>query len=136
MDNKAIAKYFYEKVVSENLLDEVSKYASEDCVVNFCEKIIPIGSEGMKQHLVDIRKTYPEYSMKITRQFTDGDYVISEFIMTGTHEGEWLGIKPTHKKLSFDGINIDKIVNGKIIEHGGAVNTFQTFWENGLIMAK
>ncbi len=52
---------------------------------------------------------------------------------TGTHEGEWLGIKPTHKKLSFSGINIDKIVDGKIVEHGGAVNTFETLWENGLI---
>ncbi len=31
------------------------------------------------------------------------------------------------------GVDIDKIVNGKIVEHGGAVNTFDAFWENGLI---
>lgn len=135
MYNKEIAKHFYEVIVSENLLDEVAQYVSENCVLNMNGKIIPMGFEGMKEHLVAVRKTYPVYSMKITRQFSDGDYVISEFIMTGTHEGEWLGIKPTHKKLSFSGINIDKISDGKIVEHGGAVNTFETLWENGLIKA-
>ena len=135
MDNKLIAKHFYEVVVSENLLDEVSKFVSENCVLNMNGKIISIGFEGMKEHFIAVRKTYPEYSMKITRQFSDGDYVISEFIMTGMHEGEWLGIKPTYKKLSFGGINIDKFLGGKIVEHGGAVNTFETFWKNNLIKA-
>ena len=87
----------------------------------------------MKEHLIAVRKTYPDYSMKIVRQFVDGDYVISEFIMTGVHEGKWLGMKPTYKKLSFTGVNIDKIVDGKIVEHGGAVNTFETLWKNGLV---
>lgn len=53
--------------------------------------------------------------------------------MTGTHEGEWIGIKPTHKKLSFTGVNIDRVINGKIIEHGGSVNTFETLLEANLI---
>jgi len=30
-------------------------------------------------------------------------------------------------------VNIDKIVEGKIVEHSGAANTFEAFWENGLI---
>ena len=135
MDNKAIVKYFYEVIASENCLDEVSEYISRNCVLNMNGKIISMGFEGMIEHLKAVRRTYPEYSMKITRQFIDSDYVISEFIMTGTHEGEWLGMKPTHKELSFSGINIDKITDVKIVEHGGAVNTFETFWENGLIQA-
>ena len=84
MDNKSIAKHFYEVVVSENLLNELSQYVSENCVLNMNGKIIPIGFEDMKDHLVAVRKTYPTYSMKITRP--EGDYVIS--VMTGTHEGE------------------------------------------------
>ena len=51
MNNKAIAKHFYEVIVSENLLYEVSKYVSENCVLNMGGKIIPIGFEGMKEHL-------------------------------------------------------------------------------------
>ena len=92
MENKDIVTYFYETVVSENLLDQVSQYVSESCVVKAGETIIHVGVDGMKQHLIDVKKTYPDYTMKIIKQYADGDYVISEFIMEGTHEGEWIGI--------------------------------------------
>ena len=105
MKDKMIVKNFYEKIVSENRLEELPKYVSENCVLNLGDKIVPLGLDGMKQHLVAVKRTYPDYTMKIVRQFSDKEYVISEFIMTGTHEGEWIGIKPTHKKLSFTGVN-------------------------------
>ena len=133
MEKKDIVKYFYETVVSENLLDEVPHYVSEDGVVKSGETLLPVGVSGMKQHLAEVKKTYPDYTMKIIKQYTDGDYVISEFIMEGTHEGEWIGIKPTHKRLSFTGVDIDKVIDGKIVEHGGAVNTFDTLYEHHLI---
>ena len=56
---------------------------------------IHIGIVGMRKHLVALKETYPDYAMKIIRQYSDGDYVISEFIMRGTHKGEFIGIKPT-----------------------------------------
>jgi predicted ester cyclase len=71
--------------------------------------------------------------MRIIRQHCDGEYVISEFIMQGKHEGQWIGIKPTGRTLSFNGVDIDRMVDGKIVEHGGAVNTFETLLENRLI---
>ena len=133
MENKDIVTYFYETVVSENLLDQVSQYVSESCVVKAGETIIHVGVDGMKQHLIDVKKTYPDYTMKIIKQYADGDYVISEFIMEGTHEGEWIGIKPTHKRLSFTGVDIDKVIDGKIVDHGGAVNNFEKLYEHHLI---
>lgn len=96
MDNKGIVKYFYEVIVSENKLDELSKYISEDCVQRIGEKTIFIGVEGMKEHLMAAKKTYPDYNMKIIRQYAADDYVISD-------------------------------------EHGGAANTFETFFEHHLI---
>ena len=133
MKNKDIVKYFYEVIVSENLLDELSKYISEDCVQRAGEKEIFIGINGMKQHLVALKKTYPDYTMKIIRQYVTDDYVISEFIMRGTHKGEFIGITPTNKVLEITGVDIDKVIDGKIVEHGGATNTFETFFEHHLI---
>ena len=99
------------------------------------EELIHIGLEGMREHLIAVKNTYPDYSMKIIRQYCEGDYVISEFIMEGTHKGEWLGINPTGKRLTFTGVDIDKVLDGKIVEHGGAVNTFETLFEAGMIGA-
>ena len=122
-----------ESIVSENRLEELPQYVSETCVLLGGGEKVSLGVSGMKAHLMAVKETYPDYSMRIIRQYEDGDYVISEFIMEGTHEGEWLGIKPTHKRLSFIGVDIDKVTDGKIVEHGGAVNTFETLYEQGLI---
>lgn len=132
-ENKEIIKYFYEVIVSGNRLEELPKYVSEDCIWKIGKKVDPIGLNGMKQHLLTIRKTYPDYIMEIIRQYSDGDYVISEFMIQGTHRGEFAGIKPTNRQLLFTGVEIDKVIDGKIVEHGGAINTFGTFLEHRLI---
>ena len=133
MDIKEKIKYFYENVTSNNLIDEFPQYVSNKCTIRMGEKIIPVGLDGMKQHLIDVRKTYPDLKMTIIRQYCDAEYVISEFIVEGTHKGEWLGMKPTGKKLLFTGVDIDKIEDEKIIEHGGAMNTFETLFEEKII---
>ena len=133
MNNKEVIKYFYEVVVSENLLDELPQYISEDCVQKVDKNEIFIGINGMRKHLEAVKKTYPDYTMDIIRQFEDGETVISEFIMRGTHKGKFIGITPTNKVLEITGVDIDKVIDGKIVEHGGATNTFETFFEHHLI---
>lgn len=123
MNNKEKIKYFYEYITSNDLVDEIEKYVANNCVTRIGEEILPI---GMRQHIIDVRKTYPDLKMSIIRQYCDGDYIISEFIAEGTHEGEWLGMIPTGKKLTFTGVNIDKMTDGKIVEHGGSMSTFET----------
>ena len=128
-------KYFYETIISENQIERMAEFISPECCVKMGEKLIPVGIDGMKEHIKATKQTYPDYRMKIIKQFCDGDYVISEFIMAGTHKGEWIGIKPTGKRLVFTGVDIDKVIDGLIVEHGGAVNTFETLFEAGMIGA-
>ena len=128
-------KYFYETIISENQIERMEEFVSPGCCVKIGEKLIPVGIDGMKEHIQATKQTYPDYRMKITKQFCDGDYVISEFIMEGTHKGEWIGIKPTGKRLVFTGVDIDKVIDGLIVEHSGAVNTFETLFEAGMIGA-
>lgn len=133
MNNKERIKYFYEVIVSENRIDQLSQFVADDCVLNTGTASAAMGLAGMGEHLLAVKKTYPDCTMKILRQFEDGNYVISEFLMKGTHRGEFLRIAPTGKSLQITGVNIDKVENGKITEHGGAANTFETFFEHGLI---
>lgn len=133
MDVKERLKYFYEVITTEHLLDQLPDYVSADCVLRVGEDAFPIGIDGMRRHMIDVRGTYPDFQMKIIRQFCDGDYVISEFTAQGTHQGEWLGMKPSGKKILLTGVDVDKVADGKIVEHGGAVNTFEALFDAGLI---
>lgn len=134
MNIKEKIKYFYEIIVSNRLIDNISEYVSEYCTQRIGQEIIPMGIEGMREHIIGVKKTYPDFKMDIIRQYMDKEYIISEFIVEGRHEGEWLGIKPTGKLLTFTGVDIDKIKNGKIIEHGGAMNTFDTLFKENIII--
>ena len=133
MERKELVKYFYEKVFSQNLIDNLHHYITQGCTYRIGEKIYDIGLEGMKQHIVEVKKTYPDFKIRVINQYCENDYVITEIIAEGTHLGEFLGIKPTGKKLTFTGVDIDKIKNSKIVEHGGAINTFETFIQEGVI---
>lgn len=54
--------------------------------------------------------------------------------MTGTHCGEWPpGAKPTNKPVRITAVNVDRIRQGRIVEHGGAANELKAFIEIGLI---
>jgi predicted ester cyclase len=44
-----------------------------------------------------------------------------------------MGIKPTGKNVTFTGVNVDKVINGKIVEHGGAANLLNKFLEIGAV---
>jgi predicted ester cyclase len=48
----------------------------------------------------------------------EGDKVALHVINTGTHKGEFLGVPPTDKKVSFVGVDILTIRDGKIVEQG------------------
>lgn len=129
MNNKERLKYFFENVDSVDF----SEYVADNCTARAGDTLIPVGISGMRQHFMAVRGTYPDLKMTVTCQYCDGDYIITEFLAKGTHEGEWLGMKPTGKKLSFNGVNINKMERGKITEHSGVMNTFETLFEAGII---
>lgn len=133
MNAKEIIKTFYEDVITNSKYDEIESYVADTSVVRIGNHVYPMGIQGMKEHLKATKSTYPDYSMKIIRQFQEENTVISEFIMTGTHVGEFLGITPTNKVITISGVDIDTVIDGRIVEHGGATNTFDAFWENQLI---
>ena len=42
------------------------------------------------------------------------------YTLTGTHDGEFMGVAPTGKKIEINGIQIGRFENGKIVERWGS----------------
>ena len=52
----------------------------------------------------------------------------------GTHRGgTWLGMRPTGKPVEITAVNIDRVVDGRIVEHGGAANLLEPLLAIGAI---
>jgi predicted ester cyclase len=60
--------------------------------------------------------TYPDKIVSTKDLILKGDKVVSRYIIKGTHEGEREGIPAKGKKVEMEGIIIDRIENGKIVE--------------------
>jgi steroid delta-isomerase-like uncharacterized protein len=58
----------------------------------------------------------PDLHFDVDDTITEKDKLVVYWTITGTHRGEFLGVPATNKKVSFSGITINQIRDGKIIE--------------------
>jgi steroid delta-isomerase-like uncharacterized protein len=69
-----------------------------------------------------IRESFPDFRPEIHHQWIDGDVVITSKTYHGSHRGDFMGVKATGKKVSFDCVDAMRVRDGKIVEHWGAAN--------------
>ena len=133
VDNKLVIRGYIDEIVNTGNIDDIDKYISADYYEGSRPTGQQVGIEGAQQHILGIRSTYPDLIVTINQQIAEGDWVVSLVTARGTHKGEWLGIKPTNKMVKITAVNVDKVIDGKIVEHGGAANTFEALLEIGAI---
>jgi len=130
---KSLVRRFYEEVVNTGNVARIEDFLSPD----YCEvhdgKRHSIGIDGAKAHTLGVRETYPDLHITIDQQIVEGEWVVSCVTARGTHKGWWLGMKPTGKPVVFTGVNIDRVINGRIVEHGGAANLLGPLLEIGAV---
>ena len=92
-----------------------------------------LGIQGAKSHVLGVRQTYRDLHLSVEQQIAEGEWVATCITARGIHEGSWLGIKPTGKLVVFTGVNVDRVVEGRIVEHGGAANLLGPLLDLGAI---
>ena len=62
------------------------------------------------------RSAFPDSHHTIEDMIADGDKVVTRFTWSGTHEGVFEGIEPTHRHVTTTGIWIHRLEDGRIVE--------------------
>jgi steroid delta-isomerase-like uncharacterized protein len=117
-ENKNIVRR-YQEIYNSNNLDALLEVVSEDLLTPKIMPGIPPGIEGAKAAHQIMLAGFPDYQTTIEDLIAEGDKVVARVTMTGTHTGDFMGIPPTGKHISFIGIYVVKIADGKIVEHWG-----------------
>lgn len=131
--NKLLVRRFYEEVVSTGAVDRVAEFIGADCVETDGRVRLESGIEGMVTHVRGVRSVYRDLRITVERQIAEDEWVASVITAVGTHVGEWLDIPPTGKPVVFTGVNVDRVVDGRIVEHGGAANMLIPLLEAGAV---
>src|SRR5207249_3089994 len=64
-------------------------------------------------------------------QLANGDRVTTHKTYYGTHEGHFLGVAPTHRKIHFETVDVMRVQNGKITDHWGVGNLLSLMQQIG-----
>jgi predicted ester cyclase len=77
--------------------------------------------------------SFPDLRFNIEQMVADRDRVVSQLVMEGTHQGTWMGISPTGKRLEIRMITIHRIANSKIAEDWVLVESLGFFQQLGVL---
>jgi len=132
-ENKLLVRRYYEEVVNTGDVNQLAEFISPAYVEVHNNTRHPIGLEGAKEHVLGVRETYPDLHLTVEQQIAEGEWVVTCVTARGTHEGVWLGMRPTGEKVEMTAVNIDRVVDGRIVEHSGAANLLEPFLEIGAI---
>jgi predicted ester cyclase len=111
-ENKAIVRRYMEQVWNKG-----DPAVADELVDPRFNEIHPerSGPEGEKHFSAFYRTTFPGFRFTIEDMIAEGDRVVVQWIVSGTHGGEFMGVAATGKPFEADGISIYRLSGGKIV---------------------
>ncbi len=117
--NAELVRGLHQALLAERDVDVLDRFFAEGFVSHNNPPGFPPGVEGVKQFFAMFRDAFPDAAVTIDELVADGDRVAVATTLTGTHEGELMGMAPTGRTVSVTGIDIVRIEGSAIVEHRG-----------------
>jgi steroid delta-isomerase-like uncharacterized protein len=93
------------------------------------------GAQALKEVFARLHRAFPDLHISVEDLIEEGDKVVGRHTVTGTHQGEYMGLPPTGKSVTYHEIFIVRFVNGLIAETWGVVDVFSQMKQLGMIPA-
>ena len=114
-ENKAIVRKFYKmmELGDPGLADEVVAvdYVNHSALPG---QILGIG--GVKDFVSSLKDAIPDIQFNIEDQVAERDKVVSRYTISGTHQGEFLGVPATGKQIKWTATAMMTVADDKIQE--------------------
>ncbi len=75
-----------------------------------------VGPSAYRRQVERFMSGLPDLKFTVDETISEGEKMVVYWTITGTHRGEFLGVPPTNRRVSFSGITINQIAGGKILE--------------------
>ena len=134
-DNKAHIREFIDRVLTAGEIDATGDYFHDDMVEE-----VPLpgqgpGLEGLKETLTRIRQAFPDLHWSVEEQMAEDNRVLTRFLWSGTHQGEFLGIPATNRAIRVWGMVIDRFEGRKVTSTRILLDTWSLMQQLGVVPA-
>ncbi len=104
--------------------DAVARCYAADAVSRDITVSEPLrGRDAIRNAAATYMRAFPDIRLDIRRIACDGDMISEEWRATGTHEGDLMGLEPTHKHGTTLGCNVIQV------GHDGLIHSETTYWD-------
>ncbi len=130
--NKAIVLQFYKAFDDRNMAQALELLAG-----NFVAHLagIPgsLDAEGFKQFGMSFYLAFSQGQHVFDQVVVADNKVVTCRVFTATHLGEFQGLPPTGKQISLSIMHIDRVEDGKIVEHWGQGDALGLMQQLGIV---
>jgi steroid delta-isomerase-like uncharacterized protein len=91
--------------------------------------------EAFRGRVFRYRIAMPDLRYSITNMVVEGDWIAYQWEMTGTNTGPYLGYPPSGNSVRVAGMNLERLENGKIVEHWSYPDKLALMQQLGAIAA-
>jgi len=93
------------------------------------------GLEAIKEVWATLHRAFPDLTVTIEDLIEEGDKLVARNTVTGTHQGEYMGVPPTGRSVKYNEIFVFRFANGRIAETWGVVDVLSQMKQLGLVPA-
>ena len=117
-ENERVVRRIYDELWNERRL-EVAEEIIDEGATNFDTGLapMPFGPEEMNGTVRVVTAAFPDNRHEVEEVISEGDKVVLRCTLTGTHEGPFMGIPPTGRRIEITEIHIYRLEDGKAVEH-------------------
>ena len=122
---KAIARRVYEDVLNAGDLELVRDVIAAEAVdhASHAQSSLPIGGGTViGDFLMEICSAFPDVHWTIDHIQGDGDMVVIQTTMAGSHHAEFRGLPPRGRQFALAAVDTIRFNEGKIVEHWGELD--------------
>ncbi|MFZ5893918.1 MAG: ester cyclase [Myxococcota bacterium] len=131
-ENRAAYERFCEEVLQRGNLDAIDELVDVDVVSHSPFPGQAPGRAGLKAAFTMFRAAFPALEVEVRDIIAGDDKVVGYFHVSGEQRGEFMGIPPTGKRISYDEMVIVRLRNGKIVEHWSVADTYEMMQSLGV----
>jgi steroid delta-isomerase-like uncharacterized protein len=91
------------------------------------------GAEAIKEVFTTLHRAYPDLHIEVEDLIEEGDKVVARNTVTGTHRGDYMGLKPTGRPVTYNEIFILRFVDGRVAETWGVVDVLSQMKQLGAV---
>ena len=132
-DNKALLRRYYDEVINKKNLAAIDEFIDPNFVNHALPPGMPAGIEGERQVFSMYTTAFPDTHFTVEDMITEGDRVVARLSVSATQHGAYMGLPATGKHVRFTGIDIIRIVDGKLLERWAEMDMLGMLQQLGVV---